>query len=71
MKHKLRLSIAITLIVLVVIFILQNIKVVEVTLLWWDISMSRSILVIALLLIGFIIGRIVGFRKHRKNKTPI
>ena len=68
MKHNLRLTVAITFITLVVIFTLQNIEVVQVKLLWWDVSMSRSILVIGLLIIGFIIGRTVGFNKHRKDK---
>ena len=69
MKHKLRVGIAALFLVLVVIFTLQNAQVVEVKLLWWDVAMSRSILVFSLLLTGFIIGRTIGFKKRRKEKN--
>ena len=68
MKHKLKLGIAMSCLVLVIIFTLQNAVVVEVKLLWWDVTMSRSIMVFGLLLIGFIIGRTISFKKHRKEK---
>jgi uncharacterized integral membrane protein len=70
MKHKIRLGIAALCLLLVVIFTLQNAQVVEVKLLWWDVAMSRSIMVFGLLLIGFIIGRTIRFKKHRKEKNP-
>lgn len=68
MQRNLRLTVVITFLILIVIFTIQNIEVVSVKLLWWDVSMSRSILVIGLLLIGFLIGRVIGFNQHRKNK---
>ncbi len=69
MKHKLRIGIAALFLLLVVIFAFQNAQVVEVKLLWWDVAMSRSILVFGLLLIGFLIGRTIRFKKHRKEKN--
>ncbi|MGD0276562.1 MAG: LapA family protein [Syntrophales bacterium] len=38
------------------IFIVQNIDVVEVRFLFWSISMSREILILFALLIGFTLG---------------
>lgn len=55
--------------VLAVIFILQNVQAVEVTFLAWSISMSRAILLIVMLFIGFLFGWGVvswGSRKRRK-----
>jgi len=69
MQRNIRLAVVIFFMLLVVIFTLQNIEIVSVKLLWWDITMSRSILVLSLLLIGFLIGRFIGFKQHRKNKA--
>ncbi len=44
------------LIVLVVLFIVQNISVVKITFLFWSIQMSRALLVFFLLAIGIAIG---------------
>lgn len=41
---------------LVVVFIIQNVTVVEIKFLFWSIQMSRSLLIFILLVIGFIIG---------------
>ncbi len=43
-------------IVLVVLFIVQNISVVKITFLFWSIQMSRALLVFFLLAIGIAIG---------------
>lgn len=53
---------------LAIIFILQNVQMVEVTFLAWSISMSRSILFFIMLLIGFVLGWGVGsFGRRRKR----
>ena len=46
------------LILFVLAFIGQNIKIVEVQLLLWEFQMPRSLLIFAMLTIGFIIGRV-------------
>ncbi len=53
--------------VLAVIFIMQNVQVVEVAFLGWTVSMSRSILFVVMILIGFVLGWGVGsFGKRRR-----
>jgi uncharacterized integral membrane protein len=55
--------------ILAVIFIMQNVQVVEVAFLGWTISMSRSILFVVMILIGFVLGWGVGsFGKRRRIK---
>lgn len=44
------------LIVLVIVFIVQNISVVEITFLFWSLQMSRALLIFFLLAIGIAIG---------------
>lgn len=44
------------LIVLVIVFILQNISIVEITFLFWSLQMSRALLIFFLLAIGIAIG---------------
>ena len=42
--------------VLVLIFVFQNIEVVKVSFLTWDIAMPRALMVFATLIVGIIIG---------------
>lgn len=53
------------LLILVVIFIIQNAVVVDIQLLFWKISMSRSLMIFFVLAIGFIIGWITGGHFHK------
>ena len=55
------------LLLLTVIFIMQNATVVEIQLLFWQISMSRSLMIFFVLAIGIIIGWITAghFAKKR------
>ncbi len=56
-KKNLKWTGMIALILLVLVFTIQNIEVVTVTFLWFEVSMSRAVLVIALLIIGFVLGK--------------
>ena len=40
----------------VLVFTAQNVKLVEIQLLIWEFTMPRSLLIFAMLMIGFIIG---------------
>ena len=40
----------------VLVFTLQNIKIVEIQLLFWQFAMPRSLLIFMMLMIGFLIG---------------
>ncbi len=55
------------LIILVLIFVVQNTQVVEVRFLFWTVSMSRSLVLLATLAIGFIGGWLLHLPKHKKN----
>jgi len=70
MSFKLVLVIVLT--SLVVMFITQNVAVVEVSFLFWSISMSRALLIFFLLVIGFIIGWFLhSYLSYRKSKDEL
>jgi len=53
-----------------VLFIVQNVVVVEIRFLFWTLSMSRSILTFFLLAIGVIIGWLVhSYSLHQKKRV--
>ena len=67
MNFKLILIIILT--SLVVTFITQNVTVVEVSFLFWSVSMSRALLIFLLLVIGFILGwSLHSYLSYRKSK---
>lgn len=53
---KARLIATAILILIVVIFLIQNAAVVEIRLLFWEIAVPRSLLIVAMLVIGILIG---------------
>lgn len=57
--------------ILVVAFILQNTEIVEISFLFWTISISRALVVLLVFIIGIIVGAIIkdiGARKRGKEK---
>jgi uncharacterized integral membrane protein len=70
MNFKLILIIILT--SLVVTFITQNVAVVEVSFLFWSVSMSRALLIFFLLVIGFILGWFLhSYLSYRKSKDEL
>ncbi|MDH4220671.1 MAG: LapA family protein [Candidatus Aminicenantes bacterium] len=64
---KPKVIIILILLVLSLIFVIQNTTIVEVQLFFWKISMARIIMLSFLLLVGFIIGYLVAkFSEERK-----
>ncbi|MGB5331231.1 MAG: LapA family protein [Woeseiaceae bacterium] len=55
-KMTLKLVITTALILLVMIFAVQNAAVVDIKLLFWDVAMPRSLLIFMMLFIGMVIG---------------
>jgi len=52
------------------IFLTQNISAVEVSFLFWSISMSRALLIFFTLVIGFILGWFLhSYLSYRKEKA--
>ena len=67
MNYKLLLILFLT--GLAVLFIVQNVTIVEISFLFWSIQMSRSLMMFLLLAIGIIIGWSVhSYLAHRKAK---
>ena len=53
---------------LAVIFIMQNVQVVDFRFLMWTVSMSRAVLFFLMILVGFILGWGVGSYGKRRRK---
>ena len=57
---------------LFVLFVVQNTRIVEVQLLFWNVSMSRSLMLLGTLFIGLIGGWFLGRAKLKKmNSTSL
>ena len=64
-----KITLVVILVCLALIFVAQNIQVVTVSFLFWEISMSRAILLFFSLLTGFIIGWFLhSYLSYRKDK---
>jgi putative membrane protein len=58
------------LVCLAIIFIIQNIAAVDVRFLFWSIAMSRALLIVFALVIGFVFGWIVhAYLAMRRSKA--
>jgi uncharacterized integral membrane protein len=67
-----KITLVVFLACLALIFVAQNIEVVTVRFLFWEISMSSAILLFFSLLIGFIIGWFLNsYLSYRKDKKEI
>ena len=66
---NLKLTGVVILVVFALIFVAQNIDVVTISFLFWDISMSRAVLLFFSLLTGFIIGWLLhSYLSYLKDK---
>jgi putative membrane protein len=61
-----RIYIGLALLLLVVVFIVQNATAVDIQFLFWKLSMSRSLMIFFVLAIGIVIGWITAGHFHRK-----
>ena len=60
------------LVLFVLIFLAQNIEVVTVKFIFWELSMSRAVLLFFSLLLGFVIGWFLNsFLSYRKDKNNL
>ena len=59
--------IGLALLILVVIFIVQNAIAVDIQFLFWKLSMSRSLMIFFVLAIGIVIGWIIAGHFHKKS----
>jgi len=62
---KAKMILALVLIALILIIVIQNISVVTLRFLLWNITMSRIVFIPMILIIGFILGYIAAKSKKR------
>jgi putative membrane protein len=69
MQHT-KLVVGVTLLLLLVIFTVQNASVVSINFFFWELSISRSLMIFFVLAIGFIIGLITDayFYTHKEEQ---
>jgi len=66
---NLKLILVLILVSLAAIFIIQNVTVVDVRFLFWNVSMSRALLIFFLLIIGVALGWFLhSYLSYRKTK---
>ncbi len=53
---KTKLTLALVLAAMVIVFTLQNTEVVEVKFLFWSLSLSRVLMIFSLLVVGMVLG---------------
>ncbi len=64
-----RIIAAVVVLVLLLVFIIQNTEVAQVSFLFWSISMSRALLILFLLVIGAALGWFLhGYRARRRHR---
>lgn len=68
---KAKTIIILVLILLLLIILIQNTQVVTFSLLFWKISMSRIVLLVVTILLGFIIGLLTCPLIFRKKKNTV
>ncbi len=67
---NLKLALILLLVILSVLFVAQNVAVVEIGFLYWRASMSSALLIIFTLMIGFVIGWFLhGYLLYRKSRN--
>lgn len=65
-----KLSTSLVLIVLATIFLIQNTQIVQISVIFWSISMSAAIMVVTLLVVGILIGWFLnGYLSNKKSKN--
>ncbi|MFS1702091.1 DUF1049 domain-containing protein [Aestuariibacter sp. GS-14] len=59
-----KMTAIITLLVLCAVFILQNTSTVEITFIFWTVSMPRAVWIVVVLLVGIVIGALLNHNKR-------
>jgi uncharacterized integral membrane protein len=63
-----RSIVIVILIGLFILFVIQNTRIVDVQLLFWTVSMSRALILLATLFIGLIAGWLLGRIKRKTSE---
>lgn len=70
MRPKHRLVAALVLAGLILLFVLQNTAVVDIRILFWTVSMSRSLMFFILVVAGIAIGWFLRGHFHGRRRAP-
>jgi putative membrane protein len=65
---QIKTAVVLTLLVIFIIFVLQNTQVVEIEFLFWKMSLSRVILLLGALFIGILAGLFFGWEVTKRKK---
>ena len=66
-----KLVLSLTLTGLVVLFVIQNVSVVEIRFLFWTFAISRALLIFLVLAVGIVVGWLLhSLIIHRRNLVP-
>jgi len=68
---KIKLYIGLALLGLVLIFILQNTEVVNLKFLFWQLTLSRALLLLLVFVCGLATGLLFGALARRPRKKPL
>lgn len=69
MRYNYKLIASLAILALALIFLFQNMAVVTIRFLFWDLAMSRSIFILFLLIIGLVAGWLLhSYYRHRLRK---
>ena len=66
---KLKTIIVLILLSCTLVFVFQNTETVEISFLFWRFALSRIVMILALLLVGFVLGFFVARHFARSAKT--
>jgi len=67
---KVKIILGLTLVVLVVLFTLQNTEVVALRFLWWEFAMSRILMFLLIFAVGLLTGFLLGSHFRSRPTVP-
>lgn len=67
-KAQFKVVLIITIVILFTVFVLQNTAVVEIRLLFWELTVSRVLMLVGALAVGCLIGLLIGMDVLKRKR---